>query len=132
MTEKKVIQNKDALFALQEPTLHYVKVAPDQEEYLKVWVKEPTWLEAEKAMNSVMKIDARTQNVDIDINEDSIFSSVETEDLSNFTGIEIKKMRGVVGSLIKKGIVYLEDYDDDGTEIIYLDNEYFYLSNESK
>ena len=68
MTEKKVIQNKDALFALQEPTLHYVKVAPDQKEYLKVWVKEPTWLEAEKAMNSVMKIDARTQNVDIDIN----------------------------------------------------------------
>jgi len=68
MTEKKVIQNKNALFALQEPTLHYVKVAPDQEEYLKVWVKEPTWLEAEKAMNSVMKIDTRTQNVDIDIN----------------------------------------------------------------
>jgi DNA replication protein DnaD len=72
------------------------------------------------------------KNVDIDINEDSIFSSIETEDLSNFTGIEIKKMRGVVGSLIKKGIVYIEDFDDDGTEIIYLDNEYFYLSNESK
>ncbi len=72
------------------------------------------------------------KNVDIDINEDSIFSSVETEDLSQFTGIEIKKMRGVVGSLIKKGIVYLEDYDDDGIEIVYLDNEYFYLSNESK
>ena len=68
MTEKKVIKNKDALFALQEPMLHYVKVAPDQEEYLKVWVKEPTWLEAEKAMNSMMKLDARTQNVDIDIN----------------------------------------------------------------
>ena len=68
MTEKKVIKDKDVLFALQEPTLHYVKVAPDQEEYLKVWVKEPTWLEAEKAMNSVMKIDTRTQNVDIDIN----------------------------------------------------------------
>lgn len=68
MTEKKVIKDKNVLFALQEPTLHYVKVAPDQEEYLQVWVKEPTWLEAEKAMNSVMKIDARTQNVDIDIN----------------------------------------------------------------
>ena len=33
-----------------------------------MWEKEPTWLEAEKALNSVMKIDARTQNVDIDIN----------------------------------------------------------------
>jgi hypothetical protein len=41
-------------------------------------------------------------------------------------------MRGVVGSLIKKGIIYIADFDDDGTEIIYLSNEYFYLSNKSK
>ena len=68
MTEKKVIKDKNVLFALQEPTLHYVKVAPDQEEYLQVWVKEPTWLETEKALNSVMKIDTRTQNLDIDLN----------------------------------------------------------------
>ena len=68
MTEKKVIKDKNVLFALQEPTLHYVKVAPDQEEYLKVWIKEPTWLETEKALNSVMKIDTRTQNLDIDLN----------------------------------------------------------------
>ena len=33
-----------------------------------MWVKEPTWLEAEKAMNSMMKLDAKTQDVDIDIN----------------------------------------------------------------
>ena len=72
------------------------------------------------------------KNIDIDITEDSIFSSVETNDLSKFTGIEINKMRGVVGSLIKKGIVYLEDFDGDGTEIVYLENDYFYLSNESK
>ena len=68
MTEKKVIKDKNVLFALQEPTLHYVNVAPDQEEYLQVWVKEPTWLETEKALNSVMKIDTRTQNLDIDLN----------------------------------------------------------------
>jgi hypothetical protein len=68
MTEKKIIKDKNVLFALQEPTLHYVKVAPDQEEYLKVWIKEPTWLETEKALNSVMKIDTRTQNLDIDLN----------------------------------------------------------------
>ncbi len=72
------------------------------------------------------------KNVDIDINEDSIFSGVQTEHLSIFTGIEIKKMRGVVGSLIKKGIIYIADFDYDGTEIIYLSNEYFYLSNKSK
>ena len=68
LNDKKIITDKSVLFALTEPTLHYVKVAPESDEYLKVWVKEPTWLEAEKAMNSVMKIDTRTQNVDIDIN----------------------------------------------------------------
>ena len=55
------------LFALTEATEHYVKVSPETEEYLKVWVKEPTWLEAEKALNSVMKIDQRTQSFDIDL-----------------------------------------------------------------
>ena len=34
---------------------------------LKGLGKEPTWLEAEKALNSVMKIDQRTQTLDIDL-----------------------------------------------------------------
>ena len=66
--EKKIVNDKSKLLIKNESQLHYVKIEPDGEEYLKVWVKEPTWLEAEKAMNSVMKIDTRTQNVDIDIN----------------------------------------------------------------
>ncbi len=105
MTEKKVIQNKDALFALQEPTLHYVKVAPDQDEYLKVWVKEPTWLEAEKALNAVMKIDTRTQNLDLDLNAmyrymvdnfisktEPTLSSVDMLRLSPYIGNQIKSI----------------------------------------
>ena len=67
LNNKKIISNKSALFALTEATEHYVKVSPETEEYLKVWVKEPTWLEAEKALNSVMKIDQRTQSFDIDL-----------------------------------------------------------------
>ena len=67
MLDKKVITDKNVLFALSESTLHYIKVSPELDEYLKVWVKEPTWLEAEKALNSVMKIDQRTQSFDIDL-----------------------------------------------------------------
>ncbi len=67
LNNKKIISDKSALFALTEATEHYVKVSPETEEYLKVWVKEPTWLEAEKALNSVMKIDQRTQSLDIDL-----------------------------------------------------------------
>ena len=66
--EKKTVSDKSALFAASDSTLHYVKVSPDSEEYLKVWVREPTWLEAEKALNAVMKIDAKNQNMDIDLN----------------------------------------------------------------
>jgi len=68
LNDKKVVTDKSVLFALAEPTLHYVKVAPESDEYLKVWVKEPTWLEVDKAMNSLMKIDPKTQSMDIDLN----------------------------------------------------------------
>ena len=47
---KKVVKNKSALFALTEAKVHYIKVDPNSDEYLKVWIKEPTWLEVEKAM----------------------------------------------------------------------------------
>ena len=67
LNNKKIVSDKSALFALTEATEHYVKVSPESDEYLKVWIKEPTWLEAEKALNSVMKIDQRTQNFEIDL-----------------------------------------------------------------
>ena len=66
--KKKIVTDKSVLFALTEPTLHHIKVAPESEEYLKVWVKEPTWLEVDKAMNSLMKINSRTSQMEIDLN----------------------------------------------------------------
>lgn len=65
---KKVVKDKSALFALTEAKVHYIKVDPNSDEYLKVWIKEPTWLEVEKAMNSLMNIDAKNQSFDIDLN----------------------------------------------------------------
>ena len=68
LSDKKIVSDKSVLFALTEPTLHYIRVAPESDEYLKVWVKEPTWLEVDKAMNAMMKIDAKRQDMDIDLN----------------------------------------------------------------
>ena len=104
MEEKTVITDKSVLFALTEPTLHYVKVAPDREEYLKVWVKEPTWLEVDKAMNSLMKIDAKSQSMDIDLN--SMFRYmvenfvVKTE--PNLTTVDILRLTPYVGNQLKE------------------------------
>ena len=102
--EKKIITDKSVLFALTEPTLHYVKVAEDKEEYLKVWVKEPTWLEVDKAMNSLMKIDTKTQNMDIDLNamfrymvENFI---IKTE--PNLSVIDILRLTPYVGNQLKE------------------------------
>ena len=102
--EKKIVTDKSVLFALNEPTLHYIKVAPETEEYLKVWVKEPTWLEVDKAMNSMMKIDAKRQDMDIDINAMFKFMVenfiVKTE--PSLSAIDILKLTPYVGNQIKE------------------------------
>jgi hypothetical protein len=62
-----------------------------------------------------------------DISGDSIFSNVDLDSLSKWTSIDSKKLRGVISSLIKKGVVYLDDVDGDGTELVYLENYFFCL-----
>ena len=64
---EKIVTNKSALFAGQARE-HYIRVAPDSDEYLKVWIKEPTWLQVEQAMNSVMKLDGKTGEMNLDLN----------------------------------------------------------------
>jgi len=105
MINRKVVTDKSALFALTEPTLHWIKVAPEQEEYLKIWVKEPSWLEAEKALNSVMKIDSKTQSFDLDLNAmyrymvenfiektEPTLSTIDMLRLSPYVGNQIKSV----------------------------------------
>ena len=102
--EKKIITDKSVLFALTEPALHYVKVAEDKEEYLKVWVKEPTWLEVEKALSSVMKLDSKTQSLDLDMNAMYRFmveNFVEKTE-PQLSGIELLRLSPYVGSQLKE------------------------------
>jgi len=104
MLDKKVITDKNVLFALSESTLHYIKVSPELDEYLKVWVKEPTWLEAEKALNSVMKIDSRTQSFDLDLNgmyRYMVENFIEKTEPS-LTTIDMLRLSPYVGSQIKE------------------------------
>jgi hypothetical protein len=104
MLDKKIVTDKSVLFALSEPTLHYIKVAEDKDEYLKVWVKEPTWLEVDKAMNSMMKIDAKRQDMDIDLNAMFKFMVenfiVKTE--PSLSAIDILRLTPYVGNQIKE------------------------------
>jgi|TARA_R100000152_G_C6763511_1_gene187940 hypothetical protein len=62
----KVVNDKNVLFAKIESECHELRVSPDSDEVLKVWIKQPTWLQVEKAMSTMMNLDAQ-QNVDIDL-----------------------------------------------------------------
>ena len=65
---KKIVSDKSLLFAANEPKIYYLKIAENSDEHLKIWVKEPTWMQVEAAMASVMKVNSRTQEMDIDLN----------------------------------------------------------------
>jgi len=53
------------------------------------------------------------------------FSDVDANDLSRYTKIPMKVIRGVIGSLIKKDIVWVEDNGE--YVIIYLSMQFWYL-----
>ena len=104
MLNRKIVSDKSVLFALSEPTLHHIRVAPDKDEYLKVWIKEPTWLEVDKAMNSMMKIDAKRQDMDIDLNAMFKFMVenfiVKTE--PSLSAIDMLRLTPYVGNQLKE------------------------------
>ncbi len=58
------------------------------------------------------------------------YSDVDVNDISECTNIPTKSIRGALGSLVKKGIIFI-DKNDSGYDIIYLNKEYWYLVNES-
>jgi hypothetical protein len=58
------------------------------------------------------------------------FSDVDAKDLAQGTGIDIKIVRGALGSLVKKGIVSVEtmqNWGEKAYEIIYLNEDYWYM-----
>lgn len=57
------------------------------------------------------------------------FSDVDAKDIATATGISTKVIRGALGSLVKKGIVWIED-NGCGYEIIHINEQYWGLVNE--
>ena len=58
------------------------------------------------------------------------FSDVDAKDIAEWINKPIKSVRGALGSLVKKGIVTIEETDSFGAEqfqIIYLNPDHYYL-----
>ena len=121
--QKKTVSNKSALFAVSDSTLHYIRVAPDSEEYLKVWIKEPTFLQLEKAQAKLINLNSRTQDISLEM--DTLFRYLweafveKTEPV--LTTIEMLRLSPYVGSQIKE--ILPDTFDMKGDENLKVDSK---------
>jgi predicted transcriptional regulator len=54
------------------------------------------------------------------------FSDVDAHDLSKETGITMRSIRGVIGSLVQKGVIWTDE-NDSHYVIIYLSQDFYHL-----
>jgi predicted transcriptional regulator len=59
------------------------------------------------------------------------YSDVDAKDIARDIKVDIKSVRGAVGSLVRKGIIDI-DGNDSGYQIIYLRSQYWSLHPEWK
>ena len=116
---KKIVSDKSLLFAANEPKLHYLKIAENSDEHLKIWVKEPTWMQVEAAMASVMKVNSRTQEMDIDLNNlyhymiDNFIEKTEP----SLSKVDLIRLSPYLGSQLKDILPNpLQDFMGDDTK----------------
>lgn len=100
----KTVSNKSSLFATSEPTLHHVRVDPDSDEYLKVWIKEPTFLQLEKAQAKLINLNSRTNDISLEM--DTLFrylweAFVEKTEPA-LTTIEVLRLKPYIGNQLKE------------------------------
>jgi hypothetical protein len=64
-----IATDKSKLLVSRQATEHYVRIAPGSEEYLKIWIKEPTFLQLEQAQMKLFDFNASSQEVNLDMAE---------------------------------------------------------------
>ena len=77
-----------------------------------MWIKEPTWLQVEQALSSVMDIDTSSQSMDLDLNKMYRFmveNFVEKTE-PQLTTIELLRLSPYVGAQLKE--VLPNPFDD--------------------
>ena len=100
---KEIVNDKSALFAAVETTMHELRVSPNSEQIMRVWIKDPTWLQVEQALSSVMDLNSQTQSMNLDLNKMykyMVENFVEkTEPVLN--SLELLKLNPYVGAQLK-------------------------------
>jgi hypothetical protein len=104
MEQKKVLNDKSKLLVGNESELHYVRIDPVEEEYIKVWIKEPTYLQLEKAQMKLFNMNMGKQEVNLDMNEvyrylwDAFVEKTEPV----LTALDVVRLKPYVGRQIRE------------------------------
>lgn len=104
MEHKKVLNDKSKLLVGNESELHYVRIDPVEEEYIKVWIKEPTYLQLEKAQMKLFNMNMNKQEVNLDMNEvyrylwDAFVDKTEPA----LTALDLIRLKPYVGRQIRE------------------------------
>ena len=70
---------------------------------MKVWIKQPTWLQVEQATTSVLKLNPKTQEMDLDLNAmyrfmvDNFIDKTEP----SLSAVELIRLTPFVGNQLK-------------------------------
>tara|TARA_R110002167_G_scaffold136101_4_gene322729 strand:- start:1747 stop:2112 length:366 start_codon:yes stop_codon:yes gene_type:complete len=101
--EKKIVNDKSRLLNRTESVMHYVKIDPKGEEYMKVWVKDPTFLQLEQAQMKLFNINAQAKDVQIDIVEvyHYLFEAFVEKTEPSLNPLDLIRLNPYVGNQIK-------------------------------
>jgi len=102
--EKKLVQDKNKLFANKESECHWIQIEPESEEHLKVWVKEPTFFEMEQAQTKVFDLNSNTSNVKLNLSDlyRYLFETFVEKTEPSLSTIDLLRLNPYVGNQIKE------------------------------
>ena len=101
--EKQILNDKSKLLVTKESKLHQIKVAPDSDEYLNIWIKEPTFLQLEQAQMKLFNINAQAKDVQMDITEvyHYLFEAFIEKTEPSLGPLDLLRLNPYVGQQIK-------------------------------
>lgn len=95
--------DKSRLFATVDQKMYEIKVAEDSDKIIKVWIKEPTWLQVESALSSVMDVDSKTQEMSLNLTK--MYRFMVTEFIGKtepqLTHLELLRLSPYIGNQLK-------------------------------
>ena len=101
--EKQILNDKSKLLVTNDSKLHHIRVAPNSDEYLRIWIKEPTFLQLEQAQMKIFNVNMQAQEVDFDIKEvyQYLWDAFVDRTEPTLTHLDMLRLNAYVGGQIK-------------------------------